>query len=262
MRKSTLVPFIVLIALPAVASQPLETETARMLGPGILKLEGTMELQTSRDGRERAFPFVIEYGFTDRTEIAVEPVFGTKISPKGGAAASGAGDIEVTVTHLLLAETPGAPAFAVAGELKLPTARNPLIGTRKTDFTAWFIGSKRFDRLDFHGNLGYTVLGRPAGVKLKNIINYAVAEEFHLSPRFDIVGELVGNTSSTGDTAEGTTPTPGVVVPAEVVAAETSVLLGVRYYVHRPLFLALGLAFDNNHALLVRAGITYRFGIR
>ena len=89
MRKSTLVPFIVLIALPAVASQPLETETARMLGPGILKLEGTMELQTSRDGRERAFPFVIEYGFTDRTEIAVEPVFGTKISPKGGAAASG-----------------------------------------------------------------------------------------------------------------------------------------------------------------------------
>jgi len=68
------------------------------------------------------------------------------------------------------------------GELKLPTAHNRLIGTGKTDFTAWAIASKRFGRIDLHGNLEYTIVGKPAGTHLKNIIDYALAEEFHLSP--------------------------------------------------------------------------------
>jgi len=231
-----------------------------MMGRGVFKIEATAEYQHSKDGTERAFPLVFEYGLTDRTEITVEPVFGTSIRPKSGPTASGAGDIEVTLTHLLLPEAGGAPAFAVAGELKIPTARNRLIGTGKTDFTVWGIASKRLDRLDLHGNLGYTVVGNPAGTHLKNIIDYALAEELHVNPKFDLVGEIIGNTSSTGDTVEGSTPNPNL--PAEATTAETSAMIGVRYHPSRALFFSIGVSYDNNYALLIRPGVTYRFGAK
>src|SRR5437763_1345774 len=191
------------IAASALASEPLETETARLLPKQMFKIEAVAELQTSADGRERAFPLAVEYGLTDRVELTVEPVFGTRIQPRGIAPVSGAGDLEVTLTYLLLPERGAAPALALAGEIKLPTSHNPLIGTGKTDYTAYAIATKQFDRLAIHANLGYTVIGRPAGTKLRNIIDYALAEELHLTPRFDIVGELIGNTSSTGENGEG-----------------------------------------------------------
>ena len=258
--RSLVIAIATLSAVNLLASQPLETETARMMGAGVAKVEGTVELQTSNAGRERAWPLLLEYGLTDRTEITVEPVFGTTITPKSGPSARGAGDLEVTVTHLLIPESSG-PAIAVAGEIKFPTARNPLIGTGKTDYTGYVIGSKRFDRLDVHANLGYTVIGRPAGTRLKNIIDYALAEEFHLSPRLDIVAEFVGNTSSTGESVEGPVPV-GTTTAPEATGAENSIMVGVRHYLRPSLFLSLGVSYDNNHALLVRPGITYRFPTR
>lgn len=245
----------------AYASQPLETETARLLPAGIFKIELTGEYQRSGDGTERAVPLVFEYGLSPRTEIAIEPVFANSIRPKSGKTANGIGDVEITVTHLLLPEAGSAPAFAVAGEVKLPTAKNRQIGTGKTDVTAWAIASKRFGRLDVHGNLGYTVVGRPAGTRLKNVFSYAVAEELHVSPRFDVVGELIGNTSSTGDNAEGTgAGTP--VISSEAPSGETSLMAGMRWHISRDVFVSMGLSYDNNHALLIRPGVTWRFGGR
>jgi hypothetical protein len=258
LMKTLAATLLLLSAGSAFASQPLETETARLLPQGVFKIELTGEFQSSREGTERAFPLVFEYGLTPRTELTVEPVFGTSINPKRGPSASGAGDIEVTLTHLLLPEEGAMPAFAVAGEIKLPTAGNRQIGTGKTDGTVWAIASKRFGRLDVHGNLGYTVIGKPAGTHLKNIIDYAIAEEFHFSPRYDIVGEFLGNTSSTGENVEGapsTTP-----IPAEAASGETSAMIGVRYKFNPNLFVSVGVSYDNNHALLIRPGVTWRFG--
>jgi hypothetical protein len=252
--------FLLFVAGTIYASQPLETETARLLPAGVFKVELTGEYQTSGDGTERAVPLVFEYGLTPRTEIAVEPVFATSIHPKRGPSVSGAGDIEITITHLLLPEAGSAPAFAIAGEVKLPTAKNRQIGTGKTDLTAWAIASKRFGRLDVHGNLGYTIVGRPAGTRLKNVVSYAVAEELHVSPRFDFVGELIGNTSSTGDKAEGASGVP--VISSEAPSGETSVMAGVRWHISPVVFVSMGLSYDNNHALLFRPGVTWRFGGR
>jgi hypothetical protein len=254
-RKIAGVLLVMMFPVTSFASQPLETETARTLPKGVVKLEFTAEFQTGRDGRERAFPFVFEYGFTDTTELAIEPVFATSIRPKSGARASGFGDVEVTLTHRLFAETAQRPAFAVAGEVKLPTARNVAIGTGKADFAAYAIASKRISRTDVHLNLGYTVVGRPAGTHAGNVINFAVAGEFHVSPRLDVVSEIVGNTSSTGDKVESVTAP----VTTELRTAESSILIGARYFIRPTAFFAIGLAYDNNHALLVRPGFTFRF---
>jgi hypothetical protein len=251
-----------LLATSALASQPLETETARTLPAGVFKIELTGEYQHSKDGSERAFPLLLEYGITDRTELTVEPVFGTSIKPRNGPSASGFGDLEITLTHLFLPERGSMPAFALAGEVKLPTARNRQIGTGKTDYTIWGIASKRMGRLDLHANLGYTVVGSPSGANLSNIVDYALAEEFHVSPRWDVVGEFIGNTSSTGEGVEGGPSGPPAGVPPEAAGAERSAMVGFRYHPSPSMFFSMGVSYDNNHAWLIRPGVTWRFGGR
>jgi hypothetical protein len=143
------------------ASQILETETARSIGRGGFELGSNFEYQVSSEGYEIALPFAFEYGLSDRLELLVEPVAYTAIRPKVGPRATGGGDLETTLTYLARQETVGAPAIALAGEVKFPTTKNTLIGTGKTDFAAYLIGSKRFNRLDTHANVGYTIVGRP-----------------------------------------------------------------------------------------------------
>ena len=65
-------------------AQVLETETARLRLKGAVQLGGNFEYQTSSEGRESAVPFIFEYGITDRLELVVEPVAGTRIRPKRG----------------------------------------------------------------------------------------------------------------------------------------------------------------------------------
>jgi hypothetical protein len=245
---------IVLLSSPLLASQPLETESARILPAGAVKVEATTELQTSSDGRERAFPLAIEYGLASRLELAVEPVPRTIIAPKIGRRASGPGDLEVTLTWRAIDEAQYRPALAVAGEVKLPTAKDVLIGTGKRDYTVLAIASKRAGRLDTHVNLGYTIVGSPPGVQLRNLIDYAIAQEIHVTPRLDVVAEILGNTSSTGEVGEQ----PASVTP-EAAGGERSALAGIRFAVLPKVWVAAGVSYDSNHAFLLRTGITFRF---
>ena len=82
------------ISVPAVAgAQILETETARPLGKGTLEVGTNFEYQTSSEGHESALPMAVEYGFTDRFELLLEPVAYTAIRPKAGQRATGVGDL-------------------------------------------------------------------------------------------------------------------------------------------------------------------------
>ncbi|HEY8195554.1 MAG TPA: transporter [Gemmatimonadales bacterium] len=238
-------------------AQILETETARPLGRGGLEVGTNFEYQTSSEGNETALPFALEYGFTDRLEVLVEPVAYTAIRPNVGAQATGMGDMEVTLTYLARRESGGTPALALAGEVKLPTARDSLIGTGKTDIAGYLIASKRMGRFDTHANVGYTVVGRPAGAQLKNIFNFALATQMRLGQSNELFGEILGNTasSSTGEPT-GSVPPGGVV--AEAPAGEIVGSVGIARYVMPTLRLSLGLSVDNNGAFMFRPGFTIR----
>src|SRR5882757_10635871 len=108
--------------LLAHASQPLETESATVLQKRRQSVEAAIEYQTSSQGTETAFPFVYDYGITDRLELSIEPVLFSTVRPKMGKSASGFGDTEVTLKWLLLPESDQRPAVALGAELKLPTA--------------------------------------------------------------------------------------------------------------------------------------------
>ena len=247
-------PLVLLVGLTRVAplaAQTLETETLRLPARFGLNVGSNFEYQTSTDGRETAMPFIVEFGLTRSTELVVEPVPYTAIRPRTGRRATGAGDLEITVIQQLIAETPSRPAFGLAGEVKVPTAHDPLIGTGKTDFAAYLIGSKRFGRLDGHLNVGYTVVGRPVGVTLNNIANFAAGFVYDVSERTKLFGEVLGNTAASVGAPEGSA-TP------EVAGGELVGTVGIGRKIADRFFLTTGLSYDNNGALLLRPGFMVR----
>ena len=252
-------------SLIAHAGQPLETETARLLKQGETQVEAAFEFQTSSQGKEYATPLAIEYGLTDWLQLLVEPVFYTKISPNGGADATGLGDLEISLFAKFLDETHVLPALAFAAEVKIPTASNNQIGTGATDFTPFLVASKKFGDFDVSANVGYSFNGSPSGTHIKNTFNAAFAIEYQLNEHWDLVGEVLyvssslsGNTK--GETADTATTSSGESTLApEIGGKEVLGMLGVRYNVNKAWSVSLGVTYDNNHALLIRPGITLKF---
>ena len=240
------------------SAQLLETETARLPKKRVLELASNFEFQTSSEGREYAVPLAVEYGVTDRLEFLVEPVAYTAIRPATGPRAAGIGDLEVTLTYLLRPESPTAPAFAVAGEVKLPLARNTLIGTGKTDLAGYLIESKRFNRLDTHANIGYTIVGQPAGAHLKNIFNGAVAALLPMGPKTEIFGEVLANSASVAE-EDAASPTSESTITPEAPTGEVVATLGMARYLTPSFKLALGISYDNNQDIQWRPGIIWKF---
>ena len=238
------------------AQQPLETETARPLKAGAVELHAAFEYQTSKEGKEYAVPIAFEYGITNRLSLLVEPVFYTGIHPKIGRRANSFGDLEATASYLVLQEKRFLPALAIAGEVKVPTARNILIGTQKADYTGYLFASKRYGKYETHANFGYTIVGQPSGVELKNIYILALAEEYHLNKRFDLLGEVLANTSSLkGEGVDSNEPS----VTPEATGGEVVGTIGFRYYIRSRVAFSLGVTYDNNHALLFRPGLSFYF---
>lgn len=254
-RSRVVIALLLSLAPVAGAAQTLETETARLLRAGWWKIGNAFEFQTSSDGTELAIPVAIEYGLSDNLEFLVEPVPYIAIRPRVGRHARGLGDVEATLTYRFRGEGPSVPALALAVEVKLPTARDTLIGTRRTDYAGYLIASKRFGRLDTHFNFGYTIVGKPAGVALDNVFNVALAGVYRPNAGMELFGEVLGSTASgAGEAQPGT---GGAVVP-EAAGNVLVGTLGAGKTLGATL-LYLAVSYDNSHAVLFRPGVTVRF---
>jgi hypothetical protein len=246
--------------LPALLpAQVLETETARPLRRGELEIGAGYELQHSREGDEVAIPFGFELGLTNRIGLLVEPVPYTAIKPEVGTSATGAGDLEITLSALVKQESAHWPALAIAVEEKVPTAHNTLIGTGKADHTAYIISSKRFGRFDVHANAGYTLVGSPKGQSLNNRVMGALATEFMVTPSNNIYGEVLASTSAGGGEGDGTVPVAGAPAAPEVSGDEILTTIGFAHTVARRVRYSFGLTRDNVGAYQMRPGITLWF---
>jgi hypothetical protein len=253
------VPWVVCALVPSTSrAQMLETETARLLRRGRSKVEMSYEFQTSGEGTESALPIALEYGLSSRLEILAEPVPYTAIRPKVGRHAVGAGDLEATLTWLVRSEAGGAPAFALAGEVKFPTAKNDLIGTGKTDYAVFAIGTKRNGRLQLHANVSYTVIGKPAGADLRNTWGGALAAEWFSTPSVEFFAEALGNTASAPEGEGGDSGNPAVLVP-EAAGGEAIGSVGAAYRFGPRARLSLGLSYDNTRAFQLRPGLALWF---
>lgn len=255
-----LIPLVVLLAAPrsSWAQQAIETETARPLGNGVVELGAAYEFQASSQGLEHALPFAFEAGIGDRFELLVEPVALTAIRPSAGNGpnATGVGDLELTVFGLFAHETAYTPAASLAVEVKLPTARNASIGTGKTDVAGYLVMSKLVGPVDVHVNLGYTVIGKPAGVTANNIYSFAVAGVLPVSRHFNVFAESYGNSAATPDGESGDAGGP-VLVP-ELADGEIVGSVGTEAFLDRHISVSLGMSYDTNQAVQARLGFVYR----
>ncbi len=239
-------------------AQVLETEDSRPLVPGQVELGVGLEFQTSKEGSEPAVPFAFELGLTKRFTFLVEPVSYTSISPKLSHGTKGIGDLELTLFYQLLTETKSRPAISLSAEVKLPTSKDSLIGTGKTDFTPFFIASKTTGKFFTSLNLSYTFLGKPPGVITNNLFNYSLGTIFSVDSKSILFGEIYGNTSSFGgqEVPEGSTTAGN----PELSGGETVGALGYGIYIRPELLISFGINYDNNSAFLFRPGIDWSFG--
>jgi hypothetical protein len=248
--RTLLVVLVLGIAGSAAAQQPLETETARLPLRGASTLNLAYEFQTSPQGTEHAVPVAYEYGLTNRLALLIEPVFFTSIRPKHGRAATGPGDLEVTLQWLTNQETKTMPALALAAEVKIPTATDTLIGTRRADFTPYLIASKQFGSIDVHANVGYSFVGKPRNVLVQNTLNVALAVTRRWSPRVDLLAEVLSTTAAGAGGPESFSA-------PEIAGAEQVGMIGFRYAMSARRFFSLGATYDNTNALLLRPTFTF-----
>ncbi len=243
-------------------SQVLETEESKPLLPGQFEIGTGLEIQTSKEGTETALPLAIEYGLSKKFTLLVEPVGFTSILPKMGPHAKGVGDLEITMFYQIVSEKNVLPSISISGEIKIPTAKNTLIGTGKTDYTPFLIMSKTTGKFFTSMNLSYTFLGKPNGIVANNLFNYALGTIYSVSQKSILFAEIYGNSSALGgaETPEGTVVTNPNINTQEVSGGETVGALGYGYYLKKELLLSLGINYDNNNAVLFRPGIEWKFG--
>ncbi len=269
---------------PALADLSLETETARLVPPGVYELSAAAEYQYARDDQEVAVPLALEFGLLPRLELMLEPTAYVGVFPRHGKDINGIGDFEVTLTYLVLDEQKWLPAIAVAGEVKIPTARRKELGTREFDYTFYLIASKRIGDFDVHANVAYTFLGEPAGTRAKDTYQLALAFEYFINRKWDLFGEVMYTSSSIGSSGSGSAAgggegtaaaaarafaaadvadtggaASGVTGTAELTGVETVGTLGLRYHLNPQTEIFGSVSYDNNDASLFRLGFTHRF---
>lgn len=252
------------IGIARLNAQVLETEESLPLQPGQIEIGAGLEFQTSKEGYETALPISAEFGLAKKLTLLVEPVPYTNIHPKTGRKATGLGDLELTLFYQVVKEKRILPSISISAEVKLPTAKNTLIGTGKTDFTPYIIASKTTGKFFTSANLSYTFLGKPPGVSAGNLFNYALGTIFTLSPKSILFGEIYGNTSAFGgvDIPEDSVVNNPSVNTSEISGGETVGSFGYGFYLKPALLLSLGISYDNNQAVLFRPGIEWKLGGR
>ena len=101
-------------------------------------------------------------------------------------------------------------------------------------------------------------MGRPPGASVQNVYSYGLAEEFHATQHWELVGEVYGSTAALAESNDAGPGGESSQNP-EIGGAETVGALGVRLRVPPGLALSLGLSYDNQQAVLVHPGLAVTF---
>ncbi|MBI5360032.1 MAG: DUF3187 family protein [Planctomycetes bacterium] len=125
--------------------------------------------------------------------------------------------------------------LAIASSFKVPMAADEDMLTSGTvDWNINFIGSKRFDRLIFHGNLGYTFLFRGQSIFAKQInfndfVTFGFAGVYMISDNMSLIAQIEGNTSAFANDID------------VLNSAVTTLTAGLKYRLREDWLLQMGL---------------------
>ena len=154
-----------------------------------------VEYQRDREQTEYGFPILLEYNFTERLKLTIEPTFGRIVGRTPDVrSVSGMGDLETSVDYEFVRERRYRPALSVEGKVKWPTASDPDLGESGRDYTLGLIASKDLVFMDVDLNVLYTRSGHR---EREDSVEVSLAAEYHVTHDLGLIAE-VSNVSRVG----------------------------------------------------------------
>ena len=220
--------------------------------------ELTVGAHAELENGDYAVPFLIEWAPTKTLKFSLEPAFGGTLADTGKWV-RGVLDTEATAVYEFMPERRNRPSVALELGVKIPTANNPELGTKKADFLIGVVAAKEYVGYDLELSAGYTILGKPKGVALKNVFETSLAGEWHWRPRIDLIGEL---TVSTGGSVRRGSGLGGVISASDNSGnTEVEIIAGVAERMGRNWKLEQGIAAKSEGTVQLLLGWEYDFGV-
>jgi len=175
-----------------VSAKMLKTRQAPLAGGAArlpLVIGSGFEFETDNEQTQYDYPFLVEYSFTERYKLTVEPNYVRIKSKKAGLpSAAGFGDLETSLEAEFLSERRYRPALTALGVVKWPTAAKAALGTRGRDYTLGLIASKELPFADFDSEVSYTASGDS---REPDTIEISLAGAKRLTRRLDLEVEAL-----------------------------------------------------------------------
>lgn len=180
---------VALIAFPAWAVRPLETEDAETVDQGRFEIEEGIIVDQPRGesaATSTSMGTSVKYGILPNLDVGVEV-------PYVVADPTGPGDASVKGKVRVIDESEIAPSVAVGVNVKLNNADLETgLGSGYTDYGVHGIFTKDIGPTTGHINLGYTIIGQPEGADSENVLSYGVAIEYPIAETVNLMGEIIG----------------------------------------------------------------------
>ena len=144
-----------------------------------------LEFQTDNEQSEYEFPLLLEYNFTERLKLSLEPNFVYLVAKsRDERTVGGLGDLETSVEYEFLRERRYRPALSAQCLIRCPTVIDPDLGTPGHDYSLGLIARKDMVYFDVDLNLLYTFA---SGAGQQNNLQIALAAEWHLNHPFYVI---------------------------------------------------------------------------
>lgn len=165
-----------------------------------------VDFEHSSDGKETAFPLLVEYNFTQRFRVAAESN-GTFVNSNDADVGriSGFDDLETSIEYEALRERRYTPALTAVGLIKWPTDN---IGSPGTDYTVGLTASKDVVYFDVDSTVIYTFSGDP---EAPNLLEASLAAAYPLNYKFELQAEIVHVIGTSGPDRSDAKETEGTV---------------------------------------------------
>jgi hypothetical protein len=216
-----------------------------------------LEFQTDSKQSQYEFPLLLEYNFTERLKLGLEPNFVYLAArSRDERTVGGLGDLETAVEYEFLRERRYRPALSAQGLIRWPTASDPDLGNPGHDYSVGLIASKDFVYFDADLNLLYTFT---SGAAQQDNLEIALAAEWHLNHRFDVIAEVVTTIGGSGVRGPFGTPA-GPDIATEGNGNETEGTLGLAWHANKYLKFEQGVTYMSDHSWQFTVAWEWAFG--
>jgi hypothetical protein len=190
MKKLFSIVFIIFFFLfkHSFSAHPLITDDTGTQGKGNLQIELNCEFEYDENLWSKGIDTIFSYGLIDKADIVFTVPYQFITSDEKGIS-----DISLELKYRFY-EKEGL-SFALKPGISFPTGdETKSLGTGKTAYSIYFIGTKENKNSTIHFNLGY-LRNENVHDEKENIYHVSVAIEVPINEKFKFVGNLCGETN-------------------------------------------------------------------